>query len=391
MALSDSALSSLFFASGCYSILLGCSSLLHGFRHLLAFSLDLRDPASIPSFLLHLQRWGWTYCYCRVTGFVCSPCPLTDQEGSLQQGAAILTSRTERHRRVLLGGLVPVQREVRLEEAPLWGLCSAPAPWPQAEAQLLLPSAAQGQPPPPPLQAVVDPGALTQQFHASGAAPSRDAGARAALLAPFVPGPARTTRAPQDTWRAVTALLTSLTLPDTETTEQRVLSLGSLLTVLGSVSLSWQGGQATPVLRIGRDAASGLALHALGSAPAPWRSLAAGTALVAAGVALLRLALQWPEGGSWTPQGGSGSGSGSGSSAPGLSVFHQHLDSDEPATDGVTPCCLCFERRPCIMLQPCAHMVLCCQCARRLLVTMNSKLCPICRGRVSDAIRVYTS
>ena len=48
-------------------------------------------------------------------------------------------------------------------------------------------------------------------------------------------------------------------------------------------------------------------------------------------------------------------------------------------------CRICFDRPVNTLLLPCKHLVMCESCA-----AMSNKTCPVCRGRVSEILRVYT-
>ena len=57
---------------------------------------------------------------------------------------------------------------------------------------------------------------------------------------------------------------------------------------------------------------------------------------------------------------------------------------DARATSGLE-CRICFDRPVNVLLLPCKHLVMCESCA-----AMSNKTCPLCRGRVSEILRVYT-
>ena len=338
----------------------GAYTLRAALRELLATRIDLRDPQALQEFLSYVERLGLQQCfYSIITGYVAAERPLLDLAGA---PAACIIHREEETRRILLGlGSYTQQRRLWLQEAPTWGL--------SAEASGC---ADCGQA--PALAVELSPGALSAHF----SPPERPQGSgRRAVQRAFCPGPRATARAAPMTWQdALSSLLFSFSLPDVATLSQDVLPLGTLVSLCGAVSVSARDGRLA--LRVGPDAAAGLALLPFTALPSPLLAVGAGVAMSVLGLALMRMA--------WL-QAGSGAGGGGGKIE---SCFHAQ-DNDEIATDGVTPCCLCLENRPCIVLLPCRHMVLCCACARGLLVTEKRQTCPICRGRVIAAARVYTS
>ena len=358
----------LLFILGAFAVYKGTLTLRAALRELLASRIDLRDPQALQAFLAHAERAGLRRCYYSIiTGYVAAESPLLDLVGA---PAACIIHRLEETRSVILGlGSCTQLRGQWLQEAPAWGL--------SAEASGC---ADCGQA--PALAVELSPGALSAQF----SPPERPQGSgRHALQRAFCPGPRATARAAPMSWQDVlSSLLSSLSLPDLTTHSQDVLPLGTLVSLCGAVTVGARDGRLA--LRVGPDAAAGLALLPFSALPSPVLALGAGVALAALGLALMRMG--WLQAGS--SSGGSGRGGGAGGSAI-ESFFHATQDNDDAASDGVTPCCLCFENRPCIVLQPCGHMALCSACARRLLVTMKSTCCPICRGSVRAAARVFTS
>ena len=51
-------------------------------------------------------------------------------------------------------------------------------------------------------------------------------------------------------------------------------------------------------------------------------------------------------------------------------------------------CCICMEADACITMVPCGHLCLCRPCAQTIPNLLGSG-CPICRGSVSQVIRIY--
>jgi hypothetical protein len=60
------------------------------------------------------------------------------------------------------------------------------------------------------------------------------------------------------------------------------------------------------------------------------------------------------------------------------------LAKDKKAKEGETPCVVCTDNQPCCIILPCAHMVLCVQCSRKV-----DDHCPVCRERVEEIKVVY--
>ena len=59
-----------------------------------------------------------------------------------------------------------------------------------------------------------------------------------------------------------------------------------------------------------------------------------------------------------------------------------------PLEEGRPACIICCERSPCVVLQPCRHMVMCVTCTRKALAEEGSK-CPKCRAVVQHAERIF--
>ncbi|KAK6054876.1 hypothetical protein COOONC_07619 [Cooperia oncophora] len=49
-------------------------------------------------------------------------------------------------------------------------------------------------------------------------------------------------------------------------------------------------------------------------------------------------------------------------------------------------CCICLEKKPCVVFMPCRHMVICDSC--HALSTFTQ--CPLCRAQVCDSIKVFS-
>ncbi len=382
------------------------------FAHLTpALALDLREgPEALDRLRVYMRANHLERVWALVTGHVASPVPLLDLAGA--PAAAIFNRRLQGNRRLLgLGPQTLVEQE-RLDEAPVWGLAAAAAPAPAAgsgspaaapaagsgspaaapapqlvprelvlaqplhiQAQLAEQQPAQQQG--PPLVALLEPGAFKRQHAGEG-------GARVATA--LLPGPSHTHRPQQSTWATIFRALTSLALPDTETHAQQVLPLGALVSVLGSVTLTLRDGGGE--LRIGGCSARGLGVYLFSAGmPSRWQPLLQGLLLCVSGYACLQLAVVASSGGVFG--GGSGGGGGGGGN-PVTSIFHTQSDNDSPATDGAPRCCLCFENRPSVLLEPCGHLVLCSACARRYLVANKKTDCPICRGRVLGTKRTFS-
>ena len=399
-----------FLVSGLLCLGFGYRELVAGVRDLVCPHFDLRDPASLARLCAQLARSGLPGVWAVVTGYVAAPSPVADAEGA--PAACILTSSLETSRLLLRGGLGPsatrtLLQGTQVKEAPVWGLSSAAALAPPAQALLLpqppappaaAPQAAAPQsaalallPPPPqqqqqqqqpsfqqqPLCAIVERGAVERQLQSRAAARVTQA---------LAAGPSATSPAPSDAWSTLAHLVCTLSLPHTRTVRQDVLPLGALLSVAGTVTLSLADGASAPVLRIGRHAELGLALFPLGGQPAPWPALLLGAATTTLGLMLVREALRLASNGL---RGGGGGGGGGGGN-PVTSIFHTLVDSDTLATDGAPTCCLCFENRAVVLLEPCGHLVLCSGCARRMLVTNGRSDCPMCRARITRSVRAYT-
>ena len=52
-------------------------------------------------------------------------------------------------------------------------------------------------------------------------------------------------------------------------------------------------------------------------------------------------------------------------------------------------CIICMDKPKDSLFYPCGHKHVCFDCGRRFLMQARHKVCPICRDRVQDVIRVY--
>ena len=61
-----------------------------------------------------------------------------------------------------------------------------------------------------------------------------------------------------------------------------------------------------------------------------------------------------------------------------------HVDEIISSSDNDGMCVVCWEHDPCVMFNPCHHMVTCQTCAHEL------RKCPLCRETIQGRIHVYT-
>jgi len=52
-------------------------------------------------------------------------------------------------------------------------------------------------------------------------------------------------------------------------------------------------------------------------------------------------------------------------------------------------CVICCDALRETVFYPCGHQLLCHPCSQRFLKEARHQLCPVCRNRVNDSIRVY--
>lgn len=186
-----------------------------------------------------------------------------------------------------------------------------------------------------------------------------------------------------------------------------VLSPGTLLTLVGSATLSVTGEGGVRV-SLGPRSFFPMAMY-LGRGR-PTSIELGGRALLGTVVVGVSFALLWAGygslmsegvegGGGGVGGGGVGGGGGGGGGAPILrpdgtphtpqSLFLGGDVPDIPATDGVNPCAICWENLPCVVLEPCGHLSICSTCTKTLLGVGGN--CPVCRGRITKALRVFTT
>jgi hypothetical protein len=163
-----------------------------------------------------------------------------------------------------------------------------------------------------------------------------------------------------------------------------VLSPGTLLTMVGSATLSMTGEGGVRV-SLGPRSLFPMAMY-LGRG-SPTSIQLGGRALLGTIVVGLSCALLWSGYKSLMDGGGNGGGIPDGPTPQ--SVF---LGGDVPdilATDGVNPCAICWENAPCVVIEPCGHLSMCGTCTRTLLRMGGG--CPVCRGRIHKALRVFAT
>ena len=52
-------------------------------------------------------------------------------------------------------------------------------------------------------------------------------------------------------------------------------------------------------------------------------------------------------------------------------------------------CVICYQNRKDTAFYPCGHTCLCFDCAQRFNREATHRVCPICRNRIKDTIKIY--
>ena len=64
------------------------------------------------------------------------------------------------------------------------------------------------------------------------------------------------------------------------------------------------------------------------------------------------------------------------------------LDVD-PAQQQAEECVVCLVNKKEIVFYPCGHQCLCQECCERFKKESQHMICPICRNRIVDCIKIY--
>ena len=62
-----------------------------------------------------------------------------------------------------------------------------------------------------------------------------------------------------------------------------------------------------------------------------------------------------------------------------------YLDPASKEYDSSVNCAVCYENDRDVVFMPCKHNVVCLRCSK------NVKVCPVCRIKITDTIRIYKS
>lgn len=74
--------------------------------------------------------------------------------------------------------------------------------------------------------------------------------------------------------------------------------------------------------------------------------------------------------------------------SPADEFYHEILDVSEEARDG-SVCVICMEKPKDSLFYPCGHMCVCGPCGKLFMGQARHKLCPICRVRIVNIVKVY--
>lgn len=59
-----------------------------------------------------------------------------------------------------------------------------------------------------------------------------------------------------------------------------------------------------------------------------------------------------------------------------------------PEPEAKEDCIICYDAVRCAVCVPCGHVAMCLSCARKVK-SASRRVCPVCRARVSDIIKIF--